>query len=276
MADLRYPWLTAALLPIVRADHMPSWSCMVLLQSVRCILSKHEFAKRNGMPYHHFHILQLLARKTSNLVLSNQSNIPLISHMINLSFVFRKSSKLSPILAAAPGTRFCTNTSALFMSSLSTWRSGDCLMSRVNDSLFRLVHTKWLQSSPCTLLSWYRTKSPVPGRSILMTRAPRSANCLVQYGPLITCSRATTSMPSNGRFWGWLKVQSAPIVGGVSGRGFAITLELWNSFLRVEFRANVLSRRCCTLSDDSLKLCANIFTHLPFGPGSLNDQEFVV
>jgi hypothetical protein len=43
-----------------------------------------------------------------------------------------------------------------------------------------------------------RAKSPVPGRSILITRAPRSASWRVQKGAAIACSSVMTLMPSSG------------------------------------------------------------------------------
>src|SRR4029453_16432128 len=41
--------------------------------------------------------------------------------------------------------------------------------------------------------------SPPPGRSILITRAPRSASRRVQYGPARTRVRSRTVSPSSGR-----------------------------------------------------------------------------
>ena len=43
-----------------------------------------------------------------------------------------------------------------------------------------------------------RASSPRPGNSTLMTRAPRSANTIVQYGPARTRVRSTTSTPESG------------------------------------------------------------------------------
>ena len=54
-----------------------------------------------------------------------------------------------------------------------------------------------------TRSSYARAKSPTPGRSILMTRAPRSASCRVQNGAAIACSSVTTVMPSRGSHGGF-------------------------------------------------------------------------
>src|ERR1044071_9973979 len=43
-----------------------------------------------------------------------------------------------------------------------------------------------------------RVSSPTPGRSILITRAPMSASCMVQYGPDSTRVKSTTINPSSG------------------------------------------------------------------------------
>src|ERR1039457_2656730 len=45
--------------------------------------------------------------------------------------------------------------------------------------------------------SYCRAKSPEPGRSILITRAPRSASCRVASGAATACSRVTTVMPDS-------------------------------------------------------------------------------
>src|SRR6478735_5350559 len=110
-----------------------------------------------------------------------------------------------PRRAAAPGARFCTTTSA--RSTISRFRivcPSSCLTSSVRLSFDRLVQTK-CDARPMTRSSYARAKSPTPGRSILMTRAPRSASCRVQNGAAIACSSVTTVMPSSGRI-GWATV----------------------------------------------------------------------
>src|SRR5580765_8406317 len=51
---------------------------------------------------------------------------------------------------------------------------------------------------PFTFVSYARAKSPVPGRSILITRAPRSASWRVAKGAATACSSETTVMPARG------------------------------------------------------------------------------
>src|ERR1700730_19249938 len=58
---------------------------------------------------------------------------------------------------------------------------------------------------PSTRSSKPRAKSPPPGRSILITRAPRSASWRVANGAAIACSSDTTVTPSKG-----LMIESSP------------------------------------------------------------------
>src|SRR5216683_2619317 len=51
---------------------------------------------------------------------------------------------------------------------------------------------------PFTFVSYARAKSPAPGRSILITRAPRSASWRVAKGAAMACSSDTTVTPSKG------------------------------------------------------------------------------
>src|SRR4029077_4580104 len=69
--------------------------------------------------------------------------------------------------------------------------------SSVKDSLDRLSHTKWLDK-PRTVASYPRENSPTSGRSILMTRAPKSASWRVANGAATACSRDTTVIPASG------------------------------------------------------------------------------
>jgi hypothetical protein len=103
-----------------------------------------------------------------------------------------------PSRSAAPGARFSTSTSARSSSFIKTAWSSGTFTSRARLSLDRFVQTK-CEARPFTRVSYPRAKSPAPGRSILITRAPRSASWRVQNGAAIACSRLTTVMPSNGR-----------------------------------------------------------------------------
>ena len=125
------------------------------------------------------------------------SPYPVRSHTISRGYRSPSGSAASPSRAAAPGPRFWMNTSAPASRRCSTSPAAGCLRSSVSDSLDRLSHTKWLDW-PSTVRSYPRAKSPSPGRSTLITRAPRSASCRVQNGAATACSSATTVMPSNG------------------------------------------------------------------------------
>ena len=113
---------------------------------------------------------------------------------------WRRPASRTPIQAArprpgpgsAPRRRRAPTTSRLRIACAS-----GCFTSSVRLSLERLVHTK-CDASPRTRSSYPRAKSPTPGRSILMTRAPRSASCRVANGAAIACSSATTVMPASG------------------------------------------------------------------------------
>jgi hypothetical protein len=61
---------------------------------------------------------------------------------MSVLFSARNGSACSPSLAAAPGARLCTNTSASAISSVRTSRDAGCFTSSVTDSFDRLSHTK--------------------------------------------------------------------------------------------------------------------------------------
>ena len=75
-----------------------------------------------------------------------------MSHTISLGFLACSASNDKPMRAAAPGARFCTSTSAVANSSVSTAMAPSFFRSSVRLSLLRLVHTKWL-ASPFTRVS---------------------------------------------------------------------------------------------------------------------------
>src|SRR5918997_4725778 len=108
------------------------------------------------------------------------------------------SSAPKPSRSAAPGARFCTKTSAPRTRRRSTSLAPSSLRFSVRDSLERLSQTKWL-ARPFTVSSYPRAKSPTPGRSTFITRAPRSASWRVVNGAATACSRDTTVTPSRGR-----------------------------------------------------------------------------
>src|SRR5437016_14382781 len=56
---------------------------------------------------------------------------------------------------------------------------------------------------PRTRSSSLRAKAPAPGRSMLLTRAPRSPSWRVANGAAIACSSDTTVTPSKGLMIQW-------------------------------------------------------------------------
>ena len=61
-------------------------------------------------------------------------------------------------------------------------------------SLPRFSDMKYADLPPANGPIW-RASSPRPGASTLITRAPRSASTIVQYGPASTRVRSITVMP---------------------------------------------------------------------------------
>src|SRR5918998_5143026 len=107
------------------------------------------------------------------------------------------SSAPKPRRSTAPGARFWTKTSAPWRRRRSTSLAPSSLRFSVRDSFERLSQTKWL-ARPLTVVSYPRAKSPTPGRSTFMTRAPKSASWRVAKGAATACSRDTTVTPSSG------------------------------------------------------------------------------
>src|SRR5918997_799524 len=107
------------------------------------------------------------------------------------------SSAPKPRRSTPRGARFWTKTSAPWRRRRSTSLAPSSLRFRVRDSFERLSQTKWL-ARPLTVVSYPRAKSPTPGRSTFMTRAPKSASWRVAKGAATACSRDTTVTPSSG------------------------------------------------------------------------------
>ena len=72
------------------------------------------------------------------------------------------------------------------------------LRSSVRLSLLRLMLRKYALSLPMNGGPHARVSSPLPGCSILITRAPMSASSIVQYGPESTRVKSRTVMPASG------------------------------------------------------------------------------
>src|SRR3954451_23350963 len=95
-------------------------------------------------------------------------------------------------------SRLCTTTSARRASSTATARSAPSARSRVTPSLLRLTHSKYADELAVHGGPQARVSSPTPGRSTLITVAPRSASVIVASGPASTRLKSATNSPDNG------------------------------------------------------------------------------
>ena len=100
-----------------------------------------------------------------------------------------------------PGRKFWIMTSAVLSSSTSLRQSSAFRKSAVMLSLFRFIAWNSELSPPISVSDKYKClqRSPTPGRSTFMTRAPRSASFRPHKGPERNWLKSTTSSPSRGR-----------------------------------------------------------------------------
>src|SRR5215211_151829 len=104
-----------------------------------------------------------------------------------------------PHFSSVPGLKFSTTTSASEMR----WRARSCPSSSrrlmVTDFLLRAImgHHRVRPSLRCRPQT--RMGSPLPGGSIFMTSAPKSARSWPQKGPACRLPISTTRTPSRGR-----------------------------------------------------------------------------
>src|ERR687890_2201376 len=110
-----------------------------------------------------------------------------------------KSSYPRPHRSRVPGLKFSTTTSALAIRRRATSCPCSSLKFSVTDFLLRAMmgHQRVRPS-----LRWRpqtRMGSPLPGGSILMTSAPKSARSWPQKGPASRLPISTTRTPSRGR-----------------------------------------------------------------------------
>ncbi len=117
----------------------------------------------------------------------------------------RETRVVEPVARASePTLKFSTNTSASLAISTSRAASSARVRSRAIERLLRLAQVK-CAASRSPLAPWnqrgpkLRVSSPVPGRSTLMTSAPRSARSCVAQGPASTRLVSTTRMPLKAR-----------------------------------------------------------------------------
>ena len=121
---------------------------------------------------------------------------PEIVHQRSVGFRASNRSASSPYRANAPGRKFSTTISASSMSVCSSSISAGDLKSAASESLLRLVLRKYADSpSGANGGPQPRVSSPIPGRSTLMTSAPRSPKIIVHSGPASTRLRSSTLSP---------------------------------------------------------------------------------
>ena len=116
-----------------------------------------------------------------------------------ISFGLRacRSSGPSPQPSMAPGRKFSISTSASRASSRTMACACGWRKSNARDCLLRdwtCHHTE----VPSLSRRHLRNGSPLPGGSILMTSAPKSARVLAAKGPAISCPSSTTLSPASG------------------------------------------------------------------------------
>src|SRR6185369_7377169 len=109
------------------------------------------------------------------------------------------ASHVYPRCSMVPGRKFSTRTSAFLTMDSNKVRSSSCFRLRAMLCLPRLTKPKYNDLSSRKGPN-ARESSPEPGRSTLMTRAPRSLSSMVQNGPARTWDRSMTTIPSNGPF----------------------------------------------------------------------------
>ena len=112
----------------------------------------------------------------------------------------RTSPYPSPIWSITPGRKLSTSTSAFDASLRTSSRSWGSFALRVTLSLLRLMLWKFTPSPSYTQPSKTSRREPSPpsGRSILITRAPRSASRSVADGPARYWQNSRTRIPSSG------------------------------------------------------------------------------
>src|SRR5919206_4460562 len=119
--------------------------------------------------------------------------------MTRPGLILLNSSYPRPHLSRVPGLKFSTTTSAPEMRRRANACPSSSRKLRVTDFLLRAMmgHQRVRPSLRC--LPHSRMGSPLPGGSILMTSAPKSARSWPQKGPASKLPISTTRTPSRGR-----------------------------------------------------------------------------
>ena len=158
----------------------------------------------------------------------------------------RAAAGSSPSRSITPGRKFSISTSAWATSRSTRARSAGCLRSAAKLSLLRLMVWKSTLSPSISRFAMERRRprSPPCGRSILTTRAPRSASRRAQEGPARNWLKSRTSRPARGRCAAGSGGGGA---GTGEGSGAPIGLVRGEGSHRSVLRGSRLRLRCGTL-----------------------------
>ena len=130
----------------------------------------------------------------------------------------RASRSRARAWSACPGRKFSTSTSAFAISCSST-RAPSGVLEVERDAFLVAVDAEEVRALALEKRRpQARVSSPLPGCSILMTRAPMSASSIVQYGPDSTRVRSRTVIPSSGAIWDEYRLSSRSRVDARSRR----------------------------------------------------------
>src|SRR3990172_3646788 len=101
--------------------------------------------------------------------------------------------------ASSPTLKFSTSTSLAAARRLTISLPSGALRFTVTLFLLRLMQRKYALSPPAKGGPQWRVSSPAPGRSILITSAPRSPSIIVQNGPARILEMSSTLRPPRAR-----------------------------------------------------------------------------
>src|SRR5437868_3281230 len=102
-----------------------------------------------------------------------------------------------PHASSAPGRKFSMSTSA----SCASLRTISCACGSFRSSAIERLLRDWTchhTDVPSLIIRQWRSGSPVPGGSTLITSAPKSPSVLAAKGPAINCPSSRTFSPSSG------------------------------------------------------------------------------
>src|SRR5229473_2614124 len=127
---------------------------------------------------------------------------PLIASRTRRGLSSASRSSPSPSRSITPGRKFSTSTSAQRTSASTNARSCGSFKSMATLRLPRLTDKKYVLSAPSPAGTnggpQCLVSSPDPGRSTLITSAPRSPSSIAAYGPASTLASSSTCTPARG------------------------------------------------------------------------------